>query len=419
MSNLLTNPHILHPIQPMLSDFKPLSITKISILTILILMAFPLKSEEAFIDTAHLFNRISAFDPLDMINLADSALEAGDNAKALSPYMEVSNYDSRYATSDLKSINARIRACLATGNTLAQKFNYAGALEYYINGLKLSESVKGHPLAPTFYKNIGNVYVCVNDYEQGLNYYKKGLQECIITPDLEQLRKLLANSAVVCICLNQPEESRKYIRRASKVPLPYNAESRYMECQVEGLLLERAGNYQEALKIFNGLADFAIREKIAPRHLCSIFERMYIIHDKLNHPDSTIYYMKRCEKEVYKNGLINLFPELLKAMSEFYRDNGDLRRSQEYKLRYIDVWDSIWSEREFNAVKNIQFQYEAAKVARKIEDLHQQKDEKEATIRRQTWLLIGIATGALVLIAFILAIYRQKKHLDEAIVIFM
>lgn len=385
----------------------------ISILIALITLAFPLRCEEANIDTVRLFNRISAFEPLDMIDLADSALKAGDSAKALSLYMAVSSYDSKYATSDLKSINARIRACLGAGNILAQKCNYAGALEYYIKGLKLSESVKGHPLAPTFYKNIGNVYISVDDYEQGLNYYKQGLQECTITPDLVQQRKLLINSAVICTYLDQPEESRKYIRMASKVPLPYDAEAQYMERQTEGMILERAENYEGALKIFKDLADFALREKIEPRYVCSIWEHLYYIHDNLDNTDSTIYYMKRCEKEVYENGLINQFPELFKAMSEFYREKGDIKRSQEYKLRYIDVRDSIGSERDFNAVKNIQFQYEAAKVAGKIDELHRQKDEKEATIRRQAVIMFGITAGALVLIAFIVVVYRQKRRLGE------
>ena len=75
-------------------------------------------------------------------------------------------------------------------------------------------------------------------------------------------------------------------------------------------------------------------------------------------------------------------------------------KAQDYKLRYIDVRDSIGTERDFNAVKNIQFQYEAAKVAGQIDDLHRQKDEREATIKRQAAVIGWVAAGMLALGVF-------------------
>lgn len=363
------------------------------------------------VDTVRLFSRISGFEALDMVDLADSALKAGDNAKALSLYMAVSGYDGR---DDQASVNARIRACLGAGNILAQKANYAGALEYFIKGLKLSESIKGHPLAPTFYKNIGNVYTLVDDYEQGLNYYKLGLEECKTTPDLEQERKLLVNAAVICTYLDRPEESRRYVERSRKVPLPRDAEAEFMERQVEGMLLERAGQFREALALFRELGDYAVRENVEPRFVCSVWSHMYYIFDQLEEPDSVRKYMDRCEREVYANGMINQFPDMLRSISEFYRLHGDSRKAQEYKLRYIDVRDSIGTERDFNAVKNIQFQYEAAKVAGQIDDLHRQKDEREATIKRQAAVIGWVAGGALLLGIFLFVIYRQKRRLEES-----
>lgn len=89
-------------------------------------------------------------------------------------------------------------------------------------------------------------------------------------------------------------------------------------------------------------------------------------------------------------------------------------KAQDYKLRYIDVRDSIGTERDFNAVKNIQFQYEAAKVAGQIDDLHRQKDEREATIKRQAAVIGWVAAGMLALGVFLFVIYRQKRRLEES-----
>lgn len=178
--------------------------------------------------------------------------------------------------------------------------------------------------------------------------------------------------------------------------------------------MERAGQFREALALFRELGDYAVRENVEPRYVCSVWEHMYYIFDQLEEPDSVRKYMDRCEREVYANGMINQFPDMLRSISEFYRLHGDSRKAQEYKLRYIDVRDSIGTERDFNAVKNIQFQYEAAKVAGQIDDLHRQKDEREATIKRQAAVIGWVAGEALLLGIFLFVIYRQKRRLEES-----
>lgn len=50
-------------------------------------------------------------------------------------------------------------------------------------------------------------------------------------------------------------------------------------------------------------------------------------------------------------------------------------------------------DREFNAVKNVLFQYKAAKTADEIQSLYKDKDEKESIIRRQRMILLSVVAG--------------------------
>ena len=61
---------------------------------------------------------------------------------------------------------------------------------------------------------------------------------------------------------------------------------------------------------------------------------------------------------------------------------------------FFDIRDSIMDDREFNAVKNVLFQYKAAKTADEIQSLYKDKDEKESIIRRQRMILLSVVAGA-------------------------
>lgn len=74
------------------------------------------------------------------------------------------------------SLADSIALCLEKGGECYGKGDYTNALEYYVKGLKYSETGHNSDSVARFYKNIGNIYCLFEDYERGNLYYRDGLK---------------------------------------------------------------------------------------------------------------------------------------------------------------------------------------------------------------------------------------------------
>lgn len=363
--------------------------------------------------TSALLRQFGEWNPAEILAFADSVYRLGENDRPLSLYMTICYYEGAYPGID----DIRLKAFVGAGDALMRKCNYAAALDYYTQGLQLSESLPGKPLAYEFYKDIGNVYSSINDYEQGINYYLAALRECNdSTPPAEELR-ILFNVTGFQTYINRPDEARAFLDRCREIRHKLDSvgdTQRFLYMFVEGLVLKSEENYPEAVRLLEKSADFATDANLHPRFLCSAWQHLYDTYLKAGDKGRAFHYMKQCEREAEEKGLLRMFPNLLSDLSEYYRSVNDPVRAHDYRYRYLDLHDSITNEREFDAVKSSQLQYESNKVAREIDKLHREHRVKESIIRKQ-WLIIGaIVIGAVLLGVLLMVIWRQKRKLQES-----
>lgn len=361
-------------------------------------------------ETQKLLVRVNGADLDNILDLADSARKAGDDQKALTLYMAVSSSNERYGDS---AVPYQLRAYIGAGDILLLKCDYAGALDYYVRGLKLSESMAGSPYVAKFYNNIARVYWSVSDFETAVRYNKIALARCVDDEPVLR-RKILDNLAGLYSYLGNPKESRRYLELSREVKAPHDGESRYLDILIEGMVLADEGRHDEAIVKFHEAERFARDNRLDPRFVCSCLQYIYMTYNEMGRPDSAFHYMKLCERETAENGISWRFPNLLMSMSNYYRQTGDMASSQRYRVRYLDLRDSLSNEHDFNSVRNMQMQYEAAIVAGKIENLQMENAKGVETIKKQKGVLAGILAGLAMLIIFFVVIYRQKMRLGES-----
>lgn len=378
--------------------------------TVFIVSGHTAMCEEA-VDTSALFQRISKFDVGDMTDLADSSLEAGDEAKALSLYMAVSSYQGDMDSQDKLY---KIRACIGAGDILMRKCNFAGSLDYYVKGLKISESMKSRPYAARLYNAIGRVYSSVSDFQAGIRYNKIALLECRAHPDPEVELKILNNLAGYNTYIDSAKEARLYRDMSARLDVERDSEAKFLDIFIEGMVLSCEGKQSEAIEKFHAAERYAADSSIDPRFRCSALQHIYIAYDKMHMADSAYVYMKRCERIAGENGILWRFPNLFNTLSGYYRRHGDEATADSYRARYLEIRDSLTDEREFDAVRNIQFQHEAAKVADRIDTLQRQKEERDSVIRRHEITLAGVLSSLLVVTLLLVVIYRQKRRLMDS-----
>lgn len=359
-----------------------------------------------------LFGKVSGMSVKRMLDMADSSFKAGNMAEALSLYM--TGCVRRQDESDTLRAANRVRAFVGVGDVMMRRCDYAGALDNYIQALMASEEIPSLPMAATIYKNIGNVYCCLNDYETGIDYYKKGLEICRNHPDPDVEKKLLVNLSGMITYTDAVADAEKYRMEVSRRYPPVTPEEVYLDGLMDGLLLKSKKRYNEAVGKFLDMASFAAKENLEPRYEGSAYQELYVAYQAMGKPDSAIIYMERCRETAERNGLERMFPSVYDALSDYYSSKGNPEKSRLYRERYFDIRDSLMDDREFNAVKNVLFQYKAAKTADEISTLYKEKETKESIIRRQRMVLLSVIAGACLLLGALLIFHIQKRRITRS-----
>lgn len=303
---------------------------------------------------------------------------------------------------------------LKTANVYYRQGNYNNAFEFYMKGLKICESCEDKKLLPQFYINIGNVYCTFMDYEKGINCYEKAYKLCHEYPDKQYEYNALTNMAGAYNYMNNAEMAKNSYFKAKQLTEPQDTIRNYMNLLNWGLILLNEKKYQEAVRTFHQSAVFARKHKLEPRYECSSYEELYKVYRELGNGDSTLYYLKCCNRLAEQNGLVDILAQNLKTYSDFYKSKGDMTNSLYYKDRYLTLMDSVFNVREFNRVKNVQYLYEMEKIGKEISSLNAEKSQKEQKIKAQQRVILGIVLGFLTLCTLLIIVYRQKKQLARA-----
>lgn len=357
-----------------------------------------------------LINKVQDMPSGRVMEMAVRAADSGHADSALVLCMVVCNRVSDnmpYAEKERCS-----RAFMMTGDIYFRRCDYASALEFYVEGLKLCESGKVNADVPVFLKNIGNVYCVFQDYEKGGEYFRKAYELCRDNGDVATERKLLVNLTGLCLHLNKVDEAASYHEAALRLRDGTDFENKFMLSFNGGIISRLRGRYAEAAACFRRLASEAARSGADARYVCSAYQELYRVCFKTESPDSAVFYLDKCWGTAVKSGIQNMFVETLKDYSSLYDRTGDTARAQQYKAAYLTMSDSIFNIRRFDMVKNVQFQYEMSKINAEIATLHARQQSREQVIVFQR-ILLGAAVAAALLISFFLVtVCRQKKKLD-------
>lgn len=363
-------------------------------------------------DYYHIVRKTSGVSTDDIMRKAERYLNAGHPDTALVYYMVVCNRMSDNLSDKDKQQCAM--AYLKKGSILYIKGNYAGALSAYFGGLRIYSACKDRREMGRFYNNIANVYCVFEDYAKGLSYYKKGYEYCHKYGDRANEYKVLANLTTVSTQIGKTKEARKYHRMSEKVKNPADKENCYMIIFNFGRILMTEKNYREAINTCNDLLDYAVKNKMSPRYICSAYRELYKNYMSLGNRDSTLKYLRLCESTAVKHGILHSCLDVLVKYADFYDSVGNYKAASRYRARYQREKDSIFNTNEFDAVKNEQTLYEMDKYDKYIASLNEREKERVLTISAQRYTIAAVSVVTLVVGLLLFVVYRQKKRIDKS-----
>ena len=347
-----------------------------------------------------------------VMKMAGKYADKGKQGEALVLYAVV--YGRFNDGMDDEGKNLCSQAHLNAGSLYYGRGDYVEALDEFVNGVKLSEQCAKPRYAAQMYNYIGNVYCMFLDWEKGLDYYKKAYHFAKKHSGKKTCHDILVNMTGVYTFLGDMANARKYYNLSEETKDSADPEDVYMSGYTLSLIQIKEGYADKGIARLKRLAGYAVEKKLEPKYQCFAYQEIYGAYDGLQMPDSLLKYMELCDITARRYNLQHTFATTLKSLSEFYESKGDVAMSNKYKSRYLDIMDSIYDIRRFDAVRNSLFTYEVGKTTKEIADLRTSQNERMQTIRMQRVIMCTVAIVAFITILFLLIVWKQKKRIHKS-----
>ncbi len=318
-----------------------------------------------------------------------------------------------------------------SGNIYYQKGLYSQAMESYLKGLRIIDRMESisisekhnkqlkendsliQDLQAELYKNIGNIYCSFGDFTLGSNYYKQALALAEKTDNIALRNKIRYNLAGAFCFLNEIDSAKRYyeqsIQEREETSLYH-----YSVLMNLGLIQECEGDIDAAIKTYKDLVAYMDTCQLEARHKGSVLSGLSRLNEIQGNLDAALHYSKENEKIASKAQQFDMLVSTYKDLSRIYKQKNDIQKAMDYKLRFIDLSDSVFNQRNFNNLKNAQFLSEMNRTKATIQQLNEETRQKAAQIEIQQRWLLTITIIAIIFIVLLIVIYRQKQTLAVA-----
>ena len=347
----------------------------------------------------------------DLYSLGMKYEKTGEKAKALTFYNAlVSKYSDDLSKEEKKKC---AEAFSRSGDIYYRSRQYSSAMNQYLSGLRVSELNSFGFITAQIYIGIGNIYSSHDDYEMGIHYYKQALL-LVDNPKGKSIKNKVLNNLVGASCFaGRASDGEKYLRmllnsRESTTDYEFNL----LMCN--GLVASYKGNMLLSIQFYNKALRYVEKEKLSEAYYESVSSCLAQIYLEINQPDSAISYLRKNEEIAKRIHQIDLLEETMRSLSEAYEKKGNHTEAMAYKMRYVDLSDSLYNNTEFNAIKNAMFQYEASKSENAILSLTQEKKDRDKLITMQRGWIVTLVVAFIVFVIMLVVLYRQKKQLFQA-----
>ena len=376
--------------------------------------------------------------------LANNYCEFGD---AINYYTESLDYlDKEKYADDLSHVYVNI------GNLYHQTGKYQTAIKYFNMAIAVSKSIKYSPILTYAYNGVGLAYKYLADYDSAIVYYKRMLEIDEKSGDEKRLAIDYSNIGALYYQWKQYEEAFDYFNYALEVHKKNGSKSNLSASLGNiGSVYREQGKFDKALECFmqalsiDSITGIELNKSIRYNNIGDVyfemgeykkaldyFNKSLTINKKLGqdqnvaitlHNIGEVYLKSRDfkkAKDYFEQGLLlaeslNANPtiiEYLNSLSELNEASGNYKQSLAYHIRYSDLKDSIFKEKNQIAMADMKTKYDIIKNEEQIFLLNEKNHLKDIRISAYKNSLIFITVGTVIILILFSALYfqfRQKK----------
>lgn len=251
-----------------------------------------------------------------------------------------------------------------TGIRIDQK-DYNGALEYASQAKKLYEEIGDSSRLSVAYLQMGSIYLFL-DLDLSLEYLEKSLD------------------------LNKSQNITQNLTAMNNI----------------GYILTQKGEYEEAIEVLN--KSMIMSEKAGYKIGSAMGHvRLASCYFKINDIDKALYHCLKCDEISTEIRNIDLQKDNHQLLSEIYAKIGNYKKAYDHQKLFKQLSDSIFNADNVRTIADMESSFQFEKERKQMES---EKLKRDLEIKNQKLVIIGLSTGSLLLLLFVLALYQLYVH---------
>ncbi len=316
---------------------------------------------------------------------------------------------------DLKILESRGLNNLGMMSWNAGKFEQA--LAYFIDALKLFESLGNESGISKAVSNIGLIYQELFQYEKALDFNFRSLQMRLEDGNLDHIARSYNNIGICFKNLNLPDSAIYYYQ------LGLDHAKRGNSLQVQSSILDNLanifsiqGNFERAIE--NHLKSIALARDKEALGLLASYNNLNSLYNKIGNYRKGLVYGLKADSIVRSTNNLGHSQDTYQNLAVTYHHLENFVASKDYFLKWGSVKDSIFSAESAKSIAEMQEKYETEKKDQEIRLLRAETQLKDLEVAqtRNTLLFLVVLTILILLLGLLYFNrykYKQKARVSE------
>lgn len=291
---------------------------------------------------------------------------------------------------------------------------YPSALNYFLQALKIFESINDKRGMGNCYANLGNIYYEQTVFEKALLYYKKSLKARQDAGDNNRIASSYGDLGNLYSAMGDYQSALKYHNIALKIRQQMGDKQGEAYCYNNiGVVYKNKADLKAALQNYF-LCLSAIKEVDDTKGITYCYNNIGNTYIDLKEYKLALLYCDSSLQKVHLLGDINAERTTYQNLAQVYVKTGRYKEAYEAEVRFKELTDSIFNEDNSKLIGDMKTGFE---VEKKEAELNAKADKQEAILheeeKREEFIIYASVSLLLVVLIFSFFLYKRVKMANK------
>lgn len=340
--------------------------------------------------------------------ISESLMNIGDYYSDKGQSVEAVNHYERALASITPSVlpDIKLRILNQLANELSFQSNFPKALELYLTGIELAHQADRLDVVSVNMENIGSIYYSIKDYDQALDFYKKGLKINMDQGNEIRIAETLSNMASTYAEMEDVRTAMEHIDKSIETFEKYDTkEWLAYSYEIKGKIFKVKKEYDSAL-VWYKKGEMLHKELDDKRGEIFLLEGMANTYLGLQDPQLAEKYISDAMIIAHRINSIEGIQICTKTLYELNKYNNNHREALSYYEQYVKLSDSLSREENKKALTLLKTQNTFEAQRQSLID-----QNKKALAQKQNYIYISVAF--IIIIGIVAFIVSRGKNIQK------